>query len=102
MGNLAVAQSLLDQVRTRAKLAKTGANSKSDLQKAIDLERRLELQGEGHRWLDLLRTGQAISVMNEWFATQKIPTIVTAKYLLLPIPQGQINTDPAIKQNDGY
>ena len=102
LGNLAVAQSLLDQVRTRAKLAKTGANSKSDLQKAIDLERRLELQGEGHRWLDLLRTGQAISVMNEWFATQKIPTIVTAKYLLLPIPQGQINTDPAIKQNDGY
>jgi starch-binding outer membrane protein, SusD/RagB family len=102
LGNIAASQKLLDQVRTRVKLAKTTATNQNDLRKAIELERRLELQGEGHRWVDLLRTGQAISVMNEWFAAQKIPITVTAKYLLLPIPQGQINTDPTIKQNDGY
>lgn len=102
LGNLAASQRLLDQVRTRAKLGKTTATTQSDLRNAIELERRLELQGEGHRWLDLLRTGQAITVMNEWFVSQKIPITVTTKYLLLPIPQGQINTDPTIKQNDGY
>ena len=102
LGNTAAAQTLLNQVRTRAKLPNTTATTQAQLRAAIDLERRLELAGEGHRWLDLLRTGQAISVMNDWFKAQNIPITVTTKHLLFPIPQKQIDTDPAIKQNTGY
>lgn len=59
----------------------------------------IELIGEGQRWFDLLRTGTAISVMNAWFASQNITTRITDHDLLQPIPQDQIETDPAIKQN---
>lgn len=102
LGNTVAAAALLDEVRARAGIAKTTATTQNDLRNAIGLERRLELVGEGHRWLDLLRTGKAISTMNAWFAAQGIPTVVTEKYLLFPVPQSQINTDPAITQNQGY
>ncbi|WP_422083605.1 RagB/SusD family nutrient uptake outer membrane protein [Ulvibacterium sp.] len=52
----------LNQVRTRAGL---GAHS-GDLGEAIFNERRVELAFENKRWYDLLRTGQAISVMTEF------------------------------------
>lgn len=102
LGNTATAQTLLNQVRTRAKLPNTTATTQAELRGAIDFERRLELAGEGHRWLDLLRTGQAITVMNDWFKVQNVPITVTNKNLLFPIPQKQIDTDPTIKQNAGY
>jgi len=52
----------LNQVRTRAGL---GAHT-GDLGDAIFRERRVELAFENKRWFDLLRTGQAISVMTEF------------------------------------
>ena len=36
------------------------------------MERRLEFIGEGHRWFDLKRTGEAIQTMNAWFAANSI------------------------------
>ncbi|MCF0063204.1 RagB/SusD family nutrient uptake outer membrane protein [Dyadobacter chenwenxiniae] len=102
LGNLASAQNLLNLVRKRAGLTNTASTTQSDLRAAIDLERRLELVGEGHRWLDLLRTGQAITVMNSWFTANNKPITVSAKNLVLPIPQNQIDTDPAIIQNPAY
>lgn len=38
--------------------------------KAVRMERRLELAMEGHRWFDLLRWGNAVEVMNEYFETE--------------------------------
>jgi tetratricopeptide (TPR) repeat protein len=102
IGNAVAARALLNQVRSRAGLTNITSTGQDDLRKAIELERRLELIGEGHRWLDLLRTGQAISVMNSWFAGNNILVTVAQKHLFLPVPQGQIDTDPAIKQNPGY
>ena len=105
LGKTTVAIPLLNQVRTRA----LGAESaypltavQSDVRTDIDLERRLELAGEGHRWFDLLRTGKAISVMNSWFATNNVSESITQNNLLMPIPQGQIDTDPTLTQNPGY
>jgi hypothetical protein len=92
LGNLTTAISYLDAIRTRAGLAGSTAATQDDLRTAIATERRLELIGEGQRWFDLLRTGKALSVINN----------IDAHNLLMPVPQGQIDTDPSIKQNAGY
>lgn len=100
--NTAAAALYLNQVRTRAGLDNTDAVTEAALRNGIDLERRLELVGEGHRWFDLLRTGMARTTMNAWFATNGINITVDTNHLLMPVPQGQVDTDPSIKQNDGY
>jgi starch-binding outer membrane protein, SusD/RagB family len=102
LGNTATAQTYLNKVRTRAGLSNTTATDQTGLRTAIDLERQLELVGEGHRWFDLLRTGQAVSVMNTWFTDNKKSTQIDSHNLLMPIPQNQVNTDNALKQNPGY
>jgi hypothetical protein len=102
LGNTASAIPYLNQIRVRAGLPGTLATSQSDVRNAIDLERRFELIGEGHRWFDLLRTGKAISVMNQWFAANSTPITITQNNLLMPIPQTEINTDPTLSQNPGY
>jgi hypothetical protein len=96
------AATALNLVRTRAGLPATPAATQADLRAAIALERRLELVGEGQRWFDLLRTGAAISVMNTYFQASNSLTRITANNLLMPVPQAQVNTDPAIVQNTGY
>ena len=102
LGNTAPAATYLNTIRTRAGLANTAAASQLDLRDAIALERRLELIGEGHRWCDLLRTGTALTVMNKWFKDNNILITIDQHNLLMPVPQSQVNTDPAIKQNPGY
>jgi len=94
----------LNKVKTRAGIPTVNFSTKDQLLTEIDRERRLEFVGEGHRWFDLIRTGKAVSVMTSHFTNN--PGYSTAKinahHLLMPVPQGQINTDPAIKQNPGY
>jgi hypothetical protein len=92
----------LNLIRTRAGLAATTATNQADLRAAIALERRLELVGEGHRWFDLQRSGNAVSVLNAYFQSTGTLVTVDANDLLLPIPQSQVNTDPSILQNPGY
>lgn len=102
LGNTQQSAAYLNMIRTRAGLAATAAVSQSDLRDAIALERRLELVGEGHRWFDLLRAGTAVSVMNQWFKDNNILITIDQHNLLMPVPQSQVNTDPAITQNPGY
>ncbi|MCJ8152726.1 RagB/SusD family nutrient uptake outer membrane protein [Chryseobacterium sp. SSA4.19] len=94
----------VNKIKSRAGIPTVNLSAKDLLLSEIDRERRLELVGEGHRWFDLVRTGQAVSVMTSYFNNN--PGYSTAKIdahnLLMPVPQGQINTDPAIKQNPGY
>lgn len=102
LGNATSAAAYLNQIRNRAGLANTLAVKQADLRDGIALERRLELIGEGHRWFDLLRTGTALTVMNQWFKANNMLITIDQHNLLMPIPQSQVNTDPAIKQNPGY
>lgn len=92
----------LNMVRNRAGLDNTTASSQSELRDAIEMERRLELIGEGHRWFDLKRTGKAIEIMNAWFAANNKDVTINADNLILPIPQSQLDTDPSMVQNEGY
>jgi hypothetical protein len=109
--NVAIAVPYINQVRTRAGF--TGAGllpatlTQAELRLAIENERRMELNMEGHRWFDLVRTGRAIEVMNKHFIVNNIrvgttPVQIDAHHLLFPIPITEINTNPEITQNTGY
>jgi hypothetical protein len=101
-GNVAAAAVYLNQIRTRAGLVNTTVTDQTSMRNAIDLDRKLELVGEGDRWFDLLRKGTAITVMNQWFASQNMLITIDNNDLLMPIPLTEINTDPAMLQNPGY
>ena len=93
MDNPDEAISYLDLVRNRANLGDyTGATDQQSVFEEIDLQRRLELVWEGHRWFDLLRQDRAQSILG----------ITDVNKLLLPLPASQIAADPALQQNPGY
>lgn len=102
LGNNTLALQRLNDIRKRANASTFSFSSQEDLKDKIQEERRLELIGEGHRWFDLLRAGNAIDVMNAHFEERGQNITVPASRLLMPIPQSQIDTDPAMKQNPGY
>ena len=93
----ATALNYLNQVRRRAfqvndashDVTSTGAT----LYTAILNERRLELAMEGERFFDLVRTGQAASVLG--------PNFHTGKHELFPIPDQEIKVS-GLTQNPGY
>lgn len=91
----------LDKIRTRAGLANTSASSKPDLLSAILHERQTEMFSEwGHRWLDLIRTGSADSVMA--VVTPQKGGSWSSHWQLYPIPQADILSDIHLNQNPGY
>lgn len=103
LGKAEEAAFYLNQVRLRAGLKEIYPPTYAARDEAIELERRLELIGEGHRWFYLLRTGKAIATMNAWFQQNtRLGISIDENDLLMPIPQSQINTDPALEQNPGY
>ena len=101
-GNTTEALPYLNMVRNRAGLENTIAGTQSELREDIRRERRFEFIGEGHRWFDLKRYGTAVQTMNTWFMENGKSVVINDNHLVLPIPQSQIDTDPAITQNAGY
>lgn len=106
----------LNQVRTRAGLPnKTqgnanpalAINSQADFRLALEQERRVEFAGEGHRWFDLVRTGRAVTVMQNHGVQEKAlkSTVQSGAYqtirTILPIPFREINTF-GYPQNPGW
>ena len=88
----------LNKVRNRAGLANTTATGQVALRAAIRAERRHELAFEHDRWFDIVRTGQAKSVMA---ADGK--TFVVGKHEFFPIPQKFITqSNGKSTQNPGY
>jgi hypothetical protein len=73
-GNMSRAAALLNAVRQRVGLAPTSASLEN-----IKRERRLELVGEGHRWFDLVRWGEASARLSS-------RGFVAGKHEILPIP----------------
>jgi starch-binding outer membrane protein, SusD/RagB family len=96
-GKTTEALSYLNQVRSRAGLSGYLNLTKDEAREKIYLERRLELSFEGVRWFDLVRTGRALSVMQQ-YGMQPFMTV-------FPIPLSQvqlINNTTIFPQNEGY
>ena len=89
----------LNLVRKRAGLADFTATDQTLIKNEISLQRQLELIGEGHRWFDLLRSGNAVQTMNTYFQKTGQNISIKDNNLLMPVPQDQIDTDPSIKPN---
>lgn len=88
-GNAAKAQLYLDKVRERVGLPSIPATLDN-----IYKERRLELATEGHRWYDLVRTGQAPTALaSKGFKANKNE--------ILPIPLAELSNTKLV-QNPGY
>ncbi|PPL02719.1 RagB/SusD family nutrient uptake outer membrane protein [Parapedobacter indicus] len=96
----------VNQVRNRAGLANLATISKE----AILKERRHELAFENHRWLDLIRAGKAVEVMQQFGAAVKsqygwvLPNAfnVTPEKLIYPIPFRELQINSNLVQNPGY
>jgi len=102
----------LNQVRVRAGLKPTTETNQNLLREIIAKERRVELAFENKRWLDLVRTGKAIEVMNLngkylktfYAGSSYLPDIsykLTSDKLLFPIPLREIKVGK-LEQNPGY
>lgn len=88
-GTGARAQALLDAVRFRAGLSSVPVSMQT-----IKDERRRELAGEGHRFFDLVRWGDAASVLaSRGFKANKNE--------VFPIPNNELNGTKLV-QNPGY
>jgi hypothetical protein len=91
--NDGLALDYLNQVRERVGMPALSVSG-SDLTQAIWDERRFELSGEGFRFFDLVRTGQAATEINGF---------EVGKHELFPIPQVEIDLAGGNwAQNPGY
>ncbi len=103
----------LNMVRQRAFGAGQGliaTTDKTELQRIILHERRVELAFENKRWYDLVRSGKAIEIMTAFGLKQKKQYSylspdsynITPTRLLFPVPNTEILLNPKLTQNDGY
>jgi len=67
---------------------------------AIAQERRKELVGEGHRFLDLKRTTRTVNRITNCTSFCSLPA--SAREWVFPIPQPELTANNAMEQNDGY
>jgi starch-binding outer membrane protein, SusD/RagB family len=90
-GSIAAIQEDVNLIRSRAALPNTTATTLDELKLVIENERRHEFAFEGHRWIDLVRTGRATIVLG-----------IDPKYTLFPIPLSEKQTNKLMEQNPGY
>ncbi len=109
-GRTADALPWVNQVRGRAGLAPLTSTDQTVLRDSILHERRVELAFENKRWLDLVRTGNAITVMNaqgdilrpanDYLSPNSYK--LTTDRLLFPIPYSETQLNTKLTQNHGY
>jgi len=98
----------LNEVRKRAGLEDAEDVGQIALRDLIQKERRVELCFEGHRWLDLQRTGAMLTVMRDYKEKYKGVGYLVENYdikdrnVLYPIPFRERSLNPDLGQNLGY
>ncbi|MFN0035283.1 MAG: RagB/SusD family nutrient uptake outer membrane protein [Saprospiraceae bacterium] len=102
LGHVPDAQAALEQVRARARaqaadpttaLPPITATDQATLLEALRHERQVELGFEMHRFFDLVRWG---------LAAQKLPGFQAGKHEVFPLPQTELDLNPALMQNLNY
>ncbi|WP_257667242.1 RagB/SusD family nutrient uptake outer membrane protein [Parapedobacter tibetensis] len=101
---------LVNRIRERAGLPPwdaTSIPSQEAFREALFEERRKEFAGEFLRWFDLVRQGEEkMQTTMDAFLSQLAEGSDTyrfdPKYLLLPIPAAERQTNPTLEQNPGY
>ncbi|RFM28188.1 RagB/SusD family nutrient uptake outer membrane protein [Deminuibacter soli] len=91
----------INRVRNRAHVPDlTAGLGQQAFREAVFLERRKEFIQEGMRWFDLVRRGGTVLVD----ALHALPakSAASAKDTLFPIPQAEIDLNPALTQNKGW
>jgi hypothetical protein len=107
LNQLELASIEVNRIRTRVNLPDLTASQKSSkevLRTTILKERRLELFQEGHRWDDLVRNNAVISTMNtlveiDLRSGNPVNYNMTQAKILLPIPQQELDRNPALVPN---
>lgn len=130
MGDMTTGMNIINQIRTRAKNSprvydfnnpsQDAANYSIGLyptdvtqdyaRKALRMERRLELNNEGHHFYDLVRWGIAASWINDYMFTESSKrsyyagaSFTEGRDEYLPIPQIEIDASGGVyKQRAGY
>ncbi|MBC6988899.1 RagB/SusD family nutrient uptake outer membrane protein [Hymenobacter sp. BT491] len=101
----AQALTYINRIRTRSGLKALTTMSKEAFRLALEQERRWEFAAEGIRWFDLVRTGRALTVMNDFIKTNGVrhPAPLDEHDLLFPIPLQELQVNPGFwQQNPGY
>ncbi len=106
---VAAASPYLNQIRTRAGLGALNPSSKTEMISLLLNERRLELAYEGERFFDLKRYGQVKKVIEntQWqeVVNNQMTTLSSTfpeHMINLPIPQDELDRNPALVQHEGY
>jgi hypothetical protein len=100
LGQTTQAEEPLNEVRARAGLGAVSGLSQSDMRTKILHERRMELAFEGQRWFDLIRVDNGQYGIDFLHSIGKLN--MNTKFLLMPIPQVDIDANPNLAQNPGY
>lgn len=102
LGRVSEAQVPLEAVRARARaqavdpttaLPMVVTTDKAEMIAAVRHERQVELGFEMHRFFDLVRWG---------IAKEKLPDFQVGKHEVFPLPQTELDLNPALVQNAGY
>lgn len=101
----------VNRIRNRAglsDLATSVTRDKIAFREAIRTERKYELAFEGFRWFDLVRyekmgVGGGISdILMDATSSYYNSTLSLPKHYVFPIPQSELDANPAFIQNPGY
>jgi hypothetical protein len=88
----------IDEPEEIAELPDLAGLSKDEFRQAVWKEREMELCFEGHHRWDLIRQGRFVEVVN----ASNIPSKISEKNQLFPIPDLEILANPNLEQNSGY
>jgi hypothetical protein len=104
-GNTSDADAIMNQVRRRGVATAPLVTGTTYAQ--LMEERRREFAGEGLRWHDLVRSGDAVTIMNAWMTAEdtrnRMRKPINANDLIYPVPQSELSASGyAYKQNPGY
>lgn len=93
----------LNRIRNRAGLDDISPTTQENFRLALEAERRREFAFEGRYWFDLVRTGRAIPVMNQWFNSTEQDIEINENKLVYPLPLNELDVFPGLyEQNPGY